>query len=119
MKLQPYQKGIAAGVGIAGLIGLAILGGVWVLIVGLLCLLVGCALGVVVGIEVARRDTSEEMTTLRTHYAAAEKLVNNLQADNAALYSRAVDAEQNLLAVTREKTQLRAKLDQRQADGAA
>ncbi|MEV4472851.1 hypothetical protein [Nonomuraea sp. NPDC049504] len=116
-KSEPYQKYLVLGVSTAFFAGLIIFGGVWALVIAVICMFVGILLGLVVGSEMMRRDLDGEMTALRAQYEAASELAYKLNLELTEQVQRAESAERDLLATAAEKTALRAKLDGLQADG--
>ncbi|MFD8529455.1 hypothetical protein ACFV0L_18745 [Streptosporangium canum] len=118
-KIEPHQKGVAIGVGVAFFGGLVIFGGVWALVIAVICIIVGTMLGLVIGIELMRRDTAAEMTALRAHYEAASELAYKLNEELHGAAQRAESAERDLLSTVAEKTTLRAQLDALQPGGTA
>ncbi|MFG3438373.1 hypothetical protein ACGF0J_14110 [Nonomuraea sp. NPDC047897] len=118
-KVEPYQKGLAVGAGVAFFGGLVIVGGVWALVIAAVCIAIGIMLGLVVGIEVMRRDTADEMAALRARYEAASELAYKLNEERAIEAERAESAERDLMTTVTEKTSLRAQLDAIHADGTA
>lgn len=110
-KVEPYQKYFVLGVSIAFFGGLIIFGGVWALVIAVVCMFVGILLGLIVGAEMMRRDIETEMTGLRAQYEAASELAYKLNEELTAVAQRAESAERDLLATAAEKTALRAQLD--------
>lgn len=118
-KVEPYQKYLVFGVAVAFFGGLIIFGGVWALIIAVVCLFVGIALGLVVGAEFMRRDLEAEMIALRAQYEAASELAYKLNEELQGVAQRAEAAERDLIATVAEKTSLRAELDALHTDGRA
>ncbi|MFB4284895.1 hypothetical protein ACBJ59_57175 [Nonomuraea sp. MTCD27] len=117
-KAQPYQRYFVLGVSIAFFGGLIVFGGVWALVIAVVCVFVGILLGLIVGAEMMRRDIDVEMTGLRAQYEAASELAYKLNEELSTQVQRAESAERDLLATAAEKTALRAQLDARVEDTA-
>ncbi|MEV0379758.1 hypothetical protein [Nonomuraea sp. NPDC050643] len=113
-KIEPYQTYFVFGVSIAFFGGLIIFGGVWALVIAVVCMFVGTMLGLIVGAEMMRRDIETEMNALRFQYEAASELAYKLAEELNAVAQRAESAERDLLATAAEKTALRAQLDARE-----
>ncbi|MFC7108018.1 hypothetical protein ACFQQB_51055 [Nonomuraea rubra] len=90
-----------------------IFGGVWALVIAVVCMFVGILLGLIVGAEMMRRDIDVEMTALRAQYEAASELAYKLNLELTEQVQRAESAERDLLATAAEKTALRAQLEGR------
>ncbi|MFI6497135.1 hypothetical protein [Nonomuraea typhae] len=112
-KVEPYQRYLVLGVAIALFGGLVVFGGVWALVIAVVCMFVGNLLGLIVGAEMMRRDVEAEMNALRFQYNAASELAYTLAEKLNAAAQRAESAERDLLATAAEKTILRAQLDAR------
>ncbi|GAA2830243.1 hypothetical protein [Nonomuraea rubra] len=112
-KIEPYQTYFVLGVAIAFFGGLIIFGGVWALVIAVVCMFVGILLGLIVGAEMMRRDIDVEMTALRAQYEAASELAYKLNLELTEQVQRAESAERDLLATAAEKTALRAQLEGR------
>ncbi|TMR92855.1 hypothetical protein [Nonomuraea basaltis] len=119
IKVEPYQRYFAIAAALAFFVGLIIFGGVWALVIAVVCLFVGTAFGLVVGAEFMRRDLADEMAALRAQYDAASELAYKLNTELQGVAQRAESAERDLIATVAEKTSLRAQLDGLQADGTA
>ncbi|GAA5046308.1 hypothetical protein HNP84_010283 [Thermocatellispora tengchongensis] len=119
VKIQPYQKALLFGVAIAFFGGLVVFGGVWALVIAVVCLYVGIMLGLIGSIKLVRRHVEAEMAALRAQYESASELVYKMIEERDAQAQRAESAERDLLASAAEKTALRAQLDALHANGAA
>ncbi|WP_433355526.1 hypothetical protein ACQP25_16970 [Microtetraspora malaysiensis] len=118
-KLKDHHKGLAAGAVVAFFAGLVILGDVWALVIMVVGLVIGAALGGVGGMAISDRENAARINTLEADYEAASELAYKLNEELHAAAQRAESAERDLIATVAEKTTLRAQLDAHQGNGSA